>query len=145
MSLDLNLADLTLPDEAGMEVTNKHGAATGWTWFFAGPGHPATIAADERQAKRLLAVMDEQERTRVNGRKWKGTGDTPEDIRERTIEYIAARLLRWTDGMTLDGQPFPCTPENARKMLSNPALGIYEQANDFLRDERSFTKRSPQT
>lgn len=137
-----SLDDFALENESGLDLKNKFGQPSGWVWTMAGPGHSATIAADERMAKRQLAIQEEQEKARVNGRKWKGNGDSVEDVRDRNIDYIISRLLRWTDGMTVDGAPFPCTPENARKILLNPALGVYEQVNSYLLDEKSFTPRS---
>lgn len=138
----ISLDDFALENESDLDLRNKFGQPSGWRWTLSGPGHPATVAADERLAKRQLALQDEQEKTRVNGRKWKGTGDSVDDVRDRNIDYIVARLLRWTDGMTVEGAPFPCTPENAKKILLNPALGVYEQVNSYLLDEKSFMPRS---
>jgi hypothetical protein len=138
-----SLDDFKLADESDLNLRNSAGQPSGWIWTFAGPGHPKTVAADEQQTKRALAIAEEQEKARVNGRKWKGSGDTVDDVRDRNIAYIIARLLRWSDGMTVDGQPFQCTPENARAILLNPGLGVYEQVNSYLTDEKSFTPRSP--
>jgi hypothetical protein len=138
----LSLDDFALANESDLNLRNSAGQPSGWTWTMAGPGHPATVAADERMAKRQLALQEDQEKARVNARKWKGSGDTVEEVRERNIDYIVARLVRWSDGITVEGAPFPCTPENARKVLLNPALGVYEQINTFLLDEKSFTPRS---
>lgn len=140
---DFSLDDFKLNDEGTLDLKNVRGEPSGWQWVFAGPGHPKTVAADDRASKRALALADEQEKARVNGRKYKGSGDTVEDVRDRNIGYIIERLLRWTDGMTVDGQPFACTPENARAILLNPSLGVYEQVNAYLLDEKSFTPRSP--
>jgi hypothetical protein len=47
------------------------------------------------------------------------------------------------DDIELEGGPFPCTPDNARKILADPRYGlVFDQANEFLRDEKDFTKRS---
>lgn len=143
MSLELDMDDFALPDEGVLEIKNKKGDPSGWNWRMAGPGHPVTLAADDRQTKRFLRRSAEQEQARVNNRKWKGDTETPQELRERSIEYIIARTLGWNEDMTLGGKPFPFTAENARTILSNQAAGIYDQANDFLRDEQSFTKRSP--
>jgi len=140
-----SLDDFKLADESDLNIRNPAGQPSGWIWTFAGPGHPRTITADEQQTKRALAIAEDQEKTRVNGKKWKGSGDTVEDVRDRNISYIVARLIRWSDGMTVDGQPFACTPENARTVLLDPSFGFYEQVNAFLTDERTFTPRSPKT
>lgn len=127
--------------ESQFNVKNKYGEPSNWVWTFAGPGHPATVAADERLAKRNFALQEEQEKARVNGRKWKGSGDSFEEARDRNIDYIIGRLLRWTQPE--GSEPFPCTPENARQALLDPASDIYADANSFLMDEKSFTPRSP--
>lgn len=140
-----SLDDFKLADESDLNLRNSAGQPSGWIWTFAGPGHPKTVAADERQTKRALAIADEQEKARVNGRKYKGSGDTFEEFRDRQINYMIERLLRWSDGMKVDGAPFLCTPENARTILLNAGLGVYEQVNTFLTDEKSFTPRSAKT
>jgi hypothetical protein len=138
-----DLGALAYEDEADLEIVDANGRKTGWVWTFAGPGHPATIAIDNEQTARFVDRQNEIERTQVNGRKWKGGGETADTLRERGINYIVARLLRWSD-MTMDGAPFPCTPDNVRKLLADRRFGlVYDQANAFLIDEKSFTKRSP--
>jgi hypothetical protein len=137
-----DISKLASADEADLEILDADGAGTGWIWTFAGPGHPATIEADRRQSQRFLEREAEKERAQVNGRKWKGEAPKVEDRRAEGIAYIAARLLRWTD-MTMNGEPYPCTPENVRALLGNPVMPtLYEQANTFLLADKSFSKRS---
>ncbi len=138
-----SLDDFKLLNEGTLDLKNVRGEPSGWVWTFAGPGHPKTVAADERAAKHALHVINEQEKIRVNGKRYKGSDDTLDDVRDRNIGYMIERLLGWSDGMTVDGQPFVCTPENARSILLNPGLGVYEQVNGYLTDEKSFTPRSP--
>lgn len=146
MELDkkpFDIASLAATDEADLEVLDGNGNKTGWIWTFTGPGHPATIEIDNEQNARYVAREQAKERAQVNGRKWKGDGESPEELRERSINYVVARLLRWSD-MTMDGAAFPCTPDNARKILSDRRFVlVYDQANTFLLEEKSFTKRSP--
>lgn len=137
-----DIASLAAADEGEMHVRDGNDNKTGWTWTFAGPGHPATVAIDKEQNARFIAREQAKERAQVNGKKWKGTDETPEELRERTIDYIVARLLRWTE-IEMGGEPFPCTPANARKILGDPRFGlVFDQANTFLRDEKDFTKGS---
>ncbi|WP_289296245.1 hypothetical protein [uncultured Reyranella sp.] len=137
-----DIAALAAADEGDLHILDGAGKKTGWVWTFAGPGHTATIAIDREQSARYIAREQAKERAQVNGKKWKGGDETPEELRERTIGYIIARLLRWTD-IELEGGPFPCTPDNARKILADPRYGlVFDQANEFLRDEKDFTKRS---
>lgn len=137
-----DISSLAATDEADLEILDSSGQKTGWTWTFAGPAHPATIAIDNETNARHVAREQAKERAQVNGKKWKGGDETPEELRERSINYVVARLLRWTD-MQMEGQPFPCTPENARKFLADRRFGlVYDQANTFLLEEKAFTKRS---
>lgn len=137
-----DISNLAAADEGELHILDGNGSKTGWIWTFAGPGHPATIAIDREQNARIVSREQDKERSQVNGKKWKGTNETPDELRDRTIGYILARLLRWTE-IELEGGPFACTPENARKILSDRRYGlVFEQANEFLREERDFTKRS---
>ena len=132
-----DIAALAALDEADLEIIDGDGKKTGWIWTFSGPGHPATIAADNEQSARFIARETAKERAQVNGRKWKGDEESVEEIRARAINYIVARLLRWS------GVDDPCTPDNARKLLADRRMGLlYDQANGFLLEEKSFTRRS---
>ncbi len=137
-----DITALAAADEGDLHILDAAGKATGWVWTFAGPGHSTTIALDREQNTKFLQREQAKERAQVNGKKWKGDGQTVDEVRDGNIEYIAARLLRWNT-IAMDGTDFPCTPENARKILSDRRYGlVFEQANDFLRDEKDFTKRS---
>jgi hypothetical protein len=137
-----DLSSLAAVDEADLDILDSSGQPTDWVWTFAGPAHPVTVAIDNETNARHIAREQAKERAQVNGKKWKGGDETPEELRERAINYVVARLLRWTD-MEMEGQPFPCTPDNARKILSDRRFGaVYDQANTFLMEEKAFTKRS---
>ncbi len=139
-SFDIN--KLRAVEEADMEIVDADGAGTGWVWTFAGPGHPITVEADRRQAQRYLDREAEKERSQVNFRKWKGEAPKVDDRRADGIAYIVARLLRWNE-QQLNGEAYPCTPENAKALLSDPNMGLlYEQANAFLMADKSFSRRS---
>lgn len=140
-----DIGALAAADEADYEIVDGNGAKTGWVWTFAGPNHPATIAADKEQSERFIAREQAKERAQVNGRKWKGADETSDELRRRSIDYIVARVLSWSE-RPMDGADFPCTPDNVRKLLADRRFGLlYDQANAFLLEERSFTKRSSTT
>lgn len=137
-----DISSLAASDEADLHILDADGNRTGWVWTFAGPNHPATISADNDVNARYVAREQAKERTIVNGRKWKGSDETPEELRQRSIDYVVARLLRWSE-MTMEGKPFPYTAENARLILSDRKYAtVYDQANGFLIEEKSFLKRS---
>lgn len=137
-----DIAGLAAADEGELAILDGAGKPTGWVWTFAGPGHPTTVALDRESNSRFLQREQAKERAQVNNKKWKGDGETVEEVRDRNVSYIVGRLLRWSD-IQMEGKPFPCTPDNARSILSNPRFGlVFEQANEFLRDEKDFTKGS---
>lgn len=137
MSDEADLGEFALPDEAILVLKKANGEPSAWCWRMAGPGHEATISADDRQMKYWLERSDEQERARAAGRKWNGVAQTPDGVHERQVDYIVARTLGWTGG------PVPFSAENAKNLLADKTKNFYDQANDFLRDERAFTKGSP--
>lgn len=140
--MNFDISKLSAAEEADMEIMDLDGNGTGWIWTFSGPGHPATVEADRAQAQRFLNREADKERSQVNGRKWKGEAPKVDEKRAEGIAYVVARLLRWTE-TSMNGEPFPCTPENAAAILGNPHMPtLYEQANAFLMADKSFTKRS---
>ena len=137
-----DIAALAATDEGDLDILDGKGNPTGWIWTFAGPGHPTTIALDRESNARFLQREQAKERVRTNGKTWKGDSETVDEVRDRNVAYIVGRLLRWSDTQ-MEGKPFPCTPENARRILSDPRFGlVFTQANEFLRDEKDFTKGS---
>ena len=139
--MTFDLAALDAADEAVMEVI-ANGQPTGWRWTFAGPGHPRAVEQQNRIARAALAEGRAKEQAQVNGRKWKAPEKTPDEQRAENVEFVIERLLGWSE-VTMGGEPFPFTPENARALLSDrkkPAL--LAQAVEFLLDDASFTVRS---
>lgn len=138
-SFDLSMLDAA--DEAEMEI-RVNGKATGWRLKFAGPGHPKAIALENRLARENLERRKAQERAQVNGRKWKPDDESVEEVVAKNIDLIVERLIDWSP-VTIDGEPYPFSPENARKLLVDPKKAtILNQALEFLSDEAVFTKRS---
>lgn len=138
----LDLSALATMDEGDLHILFPDGTKTGWVWTFAGPSHPRTVEINRKQAARFMAREQAKERAQVNGKKWKGDDETADEVFERSLDYIVDRLLRWSE-LAVDGAPLPCTPENAREVLSDRKYGlILDQVNTFLGEERSFTKRS---
>lgn len=142
MSELLDISELDAIDADVMQVRRKDGTPTGWTWTFAGPGHEKTIEQRNRLARERIRREQAWEQAQVNGKKFKAPEETPEERFQNNIRLITDRLLDWSP-VAMDGQPFPCTPENARQYLSDPRRShIFDQAMSFLQDEQAFTKRS---
>jgi hypothetical protein len=137
-----DVSELDMIDADEMEVRRKDGTPTGWKWKFAGPGHERTIEQRNRLARERIRREQAWEQAQVNGRKFKSPDESPEERFQNNIRLITDRLLDWSL-VHMDGQPFPCTPENARAYLSDARRAhIFEQAMQFLQDEKSFTARS---
>lgn len=137
-----DLSELDSVDEAQMTVMAGD-KSTGWIWSFAGPGHPQTIAQRDRIAREQLQRQRAIELAQVNGRKWKGDGTrSPDELRSNNVSYILERLIGWSP-ITMNGEPYPFSQDNARKLLLDPRKsGLYQQALDFVLEENSFTPRS---
>lgn len=136
-----DLSDLDAQDEAVMEVL-ANGHPTGWTWTFAGPGHPKTIELSNRFARDRLRREKEQEQAQVNGKKWKAPDESPDEVLDRNVSLVAARLLGWSP-IQMNGKDYPFTTDNAKALLMDRRKGqLLVQALEFLGEEQSFTKRS---
>lgn len=144
MTTTFDLSDLDAADEAQMEVM-AGGKPTGWMWTFAGPGHPKAAEQSARVSREQLARNRLKEQAQVNGKKWKAQEQTPDELLEDNADFVLERLLGWSD-ITLNGEPYPFSHDNARKILMDrkkPAL--LQQAVEFILDDISFTQRSAKT
>ncbi|MGN6538939.1 MAG: branched-chain amino acid ABC transporter [Mesorhizobium sp.] len=142
MSADsFDLSDLDTIDESKMTVV-ANGKLTNWVWTFAGPGHQKSIDQSERLSRERLHRETQQEQARVNGRKWKAPDESVDEIRERNVRLVVERLLGWSP-VTMGGQDYPFTADNAVKLLMDPRKpSLLVQALEFLGDEQAFAKRS---
>lgn len=134
-------SDLDASDTSKMMVMIG-GKSSGWEWEFVGPGHPKAIQQENRIARANLDRRKAQERAQVNGKKWKPDDETVEEVIAKNIDLIVERLVGWSP-VKFDGEPYPFSTENARKILTDPKKGtLLTQALEFLSDETVFTKRS---
>lgn len=137
----LDLDSLDGMDEANMNVF-ANGKPTGWIWTFAGPGHAQAIEQSNRISRDTLNRNRLKEQAQVNGKKWKAPDQTPDELREDNVRFVMERLLRWSD-VTMGGQPYPFTAENARALLMDrKKVALLQQAVEFILDDNSFTKPS---
>lgn len=145
---------LSSDDEATMLVTVPlaNGDTATWAWTMASPSHPKAIAQKNRISRESLKKSAEQEQSRVNGRKYKAEVETPEHVDSNNVDFIIERTIGWAtklsngDDVTVGGEPYPYSEENARKLLLSPKMWkLRNQAVDFILDDNSFTKRSGRT
>lgn len=132
-----NINDINASDEGKMVVTSR-GRPTDWVWTFAGPGHPKTIAANDRIARERLNESREQQQQRLNGKKVKIDSETPAEARAEQVQVVVERLLDWTEA-DINGEPYPFSEENATQLLLDPRKsGLLLQCLEYLGDEKSF-------
>lgn len=141
-----NIADFSLDDFDAVDTSTMivmvNGAPTGWKWTFAGPGHPKSIEQSNRLAREELAEQRSIQQARANGKKWKASDETPDELRRENVANVVGRLVGWSP-VKIDGKDFAFTPENATLLLADPKrVGLLTQALEFLADENSFTRRS---
>jgi len=138
----LDFDDFEAAETGTMEVLDARANPTGWTWEFAGPGHPKTEALNNRKARERLNKEKAIEQAQVNGRKWKAEEETPEERRAGNIADVVARLVGWSP-IEIGGKPFVFSAEAATEFLSHPKrIGVLLQAMEFLASEKAFTPRS---
>lgn len=105
-----------------------------------GDGNVVTITLRGRLSREAQAAQRENANRRLDLAK-RGKDTTAETIEYEGTLLLAACTAAWSF-TELDGQPFPFTPENARKFWADERFrGIREQANIFVANEQNFTKR----
>lgn len=138
---EFTFSDLEAADTSVMTV-EVNGKLTNWTWTFAGPGHPATVAQSNRMARERLHADRLKEQSVTNGKKWKAPEETVDEVRERNVRSIVERIVDWSP-VKIDGELYPFTADNAYNLLIDRSrVGLLTQATEFLFADNSFTQRS---
>lgn len=138
-----DLGTVQVTDVAKLAI--KHpttGAPTTWVIDIAGPGHPVTEAIQAEAGRERLQLQRDQDMARVNGRKWKAPDADPEAENVKVFGRIAKRLLGWTP-VTMNGEAFPYSAENAVKLLREPRFAwVAAQILDFMAEDSAFIQAS---
>lgn len=100
-------------------------------------GSAVTITLLGRNSEEYRAVMRSVQKRRVE-RQQRGVQPSEDDIRADDFEVIVACTKGWTIRM-LDGQPFPFSVENARRLWSDRRFQwLFERASMFIADDANF-------
>ncbi|WP_029311616.1 hypothetical protein [Acidiphilium angustum] len=135
MSFDLAQLDTYSLSEAGVPMELIH------------PGTLAPITDDDgdivsvslrgRNSDVYRAAMRKVQQRRTE-RRARNLIQTEDETRADDYEVIAACTVGWTLKV-LDGQPFPCTPENVRRLWADRRFSwLFEQASQFIVTDANF-------
>ncbi len=102
-------------------------------------GDPVTINLLGRHSERARAKERELANRRLEAAKM-GKQRTPEDFEVEAVEYLQACTVGWSF-TEMDGKPFPCTPENAKKFWSDRRFSnIRVQADNWISEDANFMR-----
>lgn len=100
-------------------------------------GQPVTVRIAGTYSSLYRRTSEAQQQRQLKQRRTTLTG---EQLRKNRIELVAACVLGW-DGFTDNGQPFPCTKENAVRLLDTLPW-VFEQLEQAQADHQGFFSTS---
>lgn len=137
MSFDIAGLDSSAPSDEGrdMELLRMDG-----TVVRDGEGKIITITLRGRLSRAVQNADREIQMKRLENAR-RGRRSTLQDAEDELTETLVAATKAWAFG-AMDGQPFPCNPENARKFWTDPRfVHVREQGVVFMREDARFTQR----
>ena len=141
---DFDLGDLAAEHTAELAIVNpRTKLPTTWVWTFAGPGHPATRAVQNKMGMRDRAEAFAERKAVQAGRDPKIPSN--DELAEVNVHRISGRVLHFTS-VKLNGRQIEFSPDEAHALLKDPNYGwLWLQCYNFLNAEDSFIKASPTT
>lgn len=139
MAFDLSDVDAQAAAERGRGIQIKDPRdATGETLLMV-DGEPFTIYIVGSDSKKVKAKVHQTlDKAYEAARKGKGSSSAA-DAEKEVADTLAAATTHWTPVLPLDGQPFPCTEQNARKLYSDPRFPfIAEQLAKEVENRAAF-------
>lgn len=115
---------------------------TGWKVELAGPAHPQSVAIGEDVSQAMFDRNAAIEFAQVNGRKWKGDGETLEERRRKNVTIVCRRILGWSPNPTfrfVQSDPIVFSLKAAVDLFIRPDMMLYfAQIADYINGERAF-------
>lgn len=138
-----DLSNLRAAETSILEIRHPvTGEPTGWNWTIAGPGHPKTLARQEKIQREQLHEAKLKEQAQVNGRKYKAPEQDPDELRQENADGVACRILDFTP-VQLDGAEIRYSHDQVVKLFLDPTFGwLFGQVLEFLVDDAAFFTRS---
>lgn len=103
--------------------------------------HPVGVVLKARNSRVGLATIRRNGNARLDTARKQGSFTSSVESNEaENTEMLVALTISWTFD-TYEGQPFPCTPENARKFWGDDKnIRWRRDAEEFISLEANFTK-----
>lgn len=137
-----DLGSVVVADIGRLKIHTPDGKPTTWVLDISGPGHPATLALNNDLARERLIEQRDQDQARVNGRKWKAEAADPEEEKQRGAKRWSRRIVGWS-AVTMNGEPFAFTAENAAALLLEPRFSwVAPQYWEFIGADAAFIEGS---
>jgi hypothetical protein len=135
MTFDLTKLDIREKSEAGVAMNILH--PKDGSFIRNSEGQPVTITLKGRNSmafKNINRVISDRNRERAA----RGATTNEEEARQNEIDFLCAVTVDWTF-TDLDGQPFPPTADNIRKLWSDERFSwVLEQATRFAANDGNF-------
>ncbi|MBM2293743.1 hypothetical protein JQX09_17580 [Sulfitobacter pseudonitzschiae] len=128
--MDLNQLDMAEYAAAGAVLEVRHPATD--EILMGDDKKPMTITllgADSPAFKRAVQDIQAANQKRKNV--------SPAEQERNTVNALARATVGWSDNWTWDGQPFPYSPENCRRLYSERPW-TRTQVDEFIADRANF-------
>lgn len=127
----MKISTTKLADVGRCVIKDGDGEKTDAVLLIAGPGHPATIAAEKRAWRETASEFN---------RKGKITlGSNADEVFDEQTERLVARTLGWENFQDEDGAQMPFSADAVRKLYADRTLSLRAQASEFMRELGNFT------
>lgn len=128
--MDLSNFDVKSAADKGADLHLKN-PGTG-EHLYCSDGSPFVIRLLGRDAKAVQEALKTVNKAHTEG-------EVDED--ERGLLMICSTIVGWSDEMELDGEKLPYSPENAKRLLSDPRTDwMAEQITPFTLSRRNFAQ-----
>lgn len=99
-------------------------------------GITITVASKDSPQVREVGHAIRDKRLAIASRRGVSTAPKVEDIESESLSILVAAVLGWK-GLEQDGNPFECTPENVKTLLTD-CPWIRRQVDEAMGDETRF-------
>lgn len=132
---DLNSLDTLTRSQTGTDMPVTHPRTRAPILQDNGQPHTITLRGRNSDAYRDMQRSLQERRADMAAR---GIAPSREELERDDVDLLVACTVGWTD-MTMDGQPFPYSPENARRLWSDRRfVFLRDAAITHIREDANF-------